>query len=959
MNRHLKTSLILLLLILLSSVLIAQTEPQQKTITLEEMKTWRNSSVTLSEDGKWYTVLYTLLEKPDEDKKAEKAKKSESQDGEKEQKEEPKSPFGKTEQTDVLYIHSSASDQVIEIPDGSSPRFSPCSQWIVYSIESKEKSTGDKKAVNIIELRHLPSGKTRRWNSNASFSFAENMPYLVSSEKDNLLLFNLKTEKEHFIGNIGEYILNKKSKFLLYSIASSDKRGNGIYLYDMESRVTKSLDSENCLYSNLAWNRDQSAVSAIKYNEEKAGEPEEIRLFTCQNILSDTPIINEYPAADLKGMPEKMSLDVKSAPYSSIPAWSQDGQRLFVRLKKSKEAEEKEDKEKTKPEDKSSVDVWHWKDKKLVSQQMMEAGREADKTYLAVFFPASKTLIPITSPEMQSFDLAPDTDSWAITGDDRPYISDWDVHKEDLFLVDLQTGKRTAITKAYSGGLQIAPDGEKAILWKDGQYWCYDFKTAKLTNISEKTGISFRDIEYDQFGDDPDYGFVGWVNDMQSVIVNHKLDLWRLYIDGTSPAVNLTASVRADRSIRFRFYDGGFSSKPEPEERSIDLSKPNMLTAFDILSKESGYCQLQGSELKFLTFKPAFYFSAGWRGSNGLIRAKNSDTLIYRQGDYKNFPEYYLSDEKFTTSRQITTTNPQQAGYKWGHRILINYNNDDGVPLQGILSIPDSYQKGQTLPMIVYTYEKLSQGLFHYPSMRISGSSIAEMMYVSDGYLFLQPDIHFNVGTPHSDMHECIDAAIREVIRLGYVDEKRIGYEGFSFGGHCGMYISTQKNRFAAIAAGAGVSNLVQGFTVDIVRDGTNEQDYYMTQQGRLAAGPEKNLEMYIRESALFQAQNMNTPLLLFHGTADKVVTWEHSFGLFSILRYLQKPVIFLSYKGEGHGLRTPANRVDIQTRLKDYFDHYLKGKEAPAWVTDGIPYQPDDAKEKSKGKPASLEIWK
>ena len=135
-----------------------------------------------------------------------------------------------------------------------------------------------------------------------------------------------------------------------------------------------------------------------------------------------------------------------------------------------------------------------------------------------------------------------------------------------------------------------------------------------------------------------------------------------------------------------------------------------------------------------------------------------------------------------------------------------------------------------------------------------------------------------------------------------------------------------------------------------------------MTQQGRLGANPTAKPEIYIRESAVFNAKNMNTPLLLFHGTADNVVQWEHSFGLFSILRFLKKPVIFLSYRGEGHGMRKKGNRLDLQKRLKEYFDHFLKGKKAPVWITDGLPYKIKADKDKKKEKKKDLRTlppWK
>ena len=517
--------------------------------------------------------------------------------------------------------------------------------------------------------------------------------------------------------------------------------------------------------------------------------------------------------------------------------------------------------------------------------------------------------------------------------------------------------------RAASPITACSPDGEKAIYWRDGHYWYYNFKNHSQNNITTNVAVSFLNREHDLYGSSPAYGFVGWVKDHDSVIVNHKLDLWQLPIDGKSKAINLTESVTQTDSIRFRFDDMSFIKKPEMGERYIDLSAPIIISAFNIKTKYSGYYQLSKNELKKLIYKPAFFtYSRWWRYRSGLIKAKKSKVIIFRKSSYEKYPESFLSTTDFSKQKKITTTNPQQSKYKWGHRVLIEYTNDDGVPLQGVLSIPNDYKKGQRLPMIVYSYEKLSEDLFNHPHFRISGHSVCEMMYVSDGYLYLQPDIHFNIGTPHSDMHECIDAAIRKVLELGYADEKRIGYQGFSFGGHCGMFISTQNNRFAAIAAGAGVSNLVQGFNIDIVHDGSNEQDYYMTSQGRLGADPTAKPEMYIRESAVFNAKNMNTPLLLFHGTVDNVVQWEHSFGLYSILRFLKKPVIFLSYRGEGHGLRQKANRLDIHNRLKEYFDHYLKGEEAPGWVVNGMPFKikPESDKKKSKEKDKqTLPDWK
>src|SRR2546423_10058494 len=59
---------------------------------------------------------------------------------------------------------------------------------------------------------------------------------------------------------------------------------------------------------------------------------------------------------------------------------------------------------------------------------------------------------------------------------------------------------------------------------------------------------------------------------------------------------------------------------------------------------------------------------------------------------------------------------------------------------------------------------------------------------------------------------------------------------------------------------------------------------------------------------------------------------------LFRSLRFLQKPVIFLSYEGEGHGFTRYENQYDVMVRLHQFYDHHLKGEPAPDWMTKGVP---------------------
>ncbi len=935
----------LLFTLLFSSLLITQTE--KKEIKIEDAKLWRYHQTTLSENGKWYSVKYLLIEKPEQaNKKADKKDKTEKGFDKKDIE-----LYGKDAMTNVLYIRNIKSKKEYLIPKGARPLFSPKSDWVAYNI-IPEKKKGDKKPIRkTIELKNLKTGNTRKWESNASFKFTKDGKYFITSDKKSVAILCLKNLTEYYIGNVGEYIIPKDENYMIYTIKTDDLRGNGIYLYNLKSNITKMLLTGNFVYSNLALNKKKTAISALKYSiSKKDKKPENINLLTITNFNSADKKITEYKSANMKGLAENMQIQMGNI------SWSNDNSRIFLNIEKKEDSKEnnKNDAGK-KPKEKSTMDIWHWKDKKLVSQQMVESKRKRE-VYKAVFNLKSKKLTQLTSEELQRISFARETDLWAIGFDNRNYISDWDVRKNDIYRVDLRTGKKNLILKKYDGRVNISPDGKNVIFWKDGHYWLYKFENNQLKNISENLSVSFINKENDHFGSTPDYGFVGWVNNKKSIIVNHKLDLWQLPLNSKGKAKNLTEKVRGNTNIRFRFNDTRFTSKPEMKDRYINLKKSNLISAFDIKTKYAGFYELEDGDLKKLIFEPASFGNSRW--NSGITKAKNADVYLYKFGTYEKYPESYISDMDFSNSIKITNTNPQQKNYLWGKRILVNYKNDDGIELQGILSIPNSYKTGEKLPMIVHTYEKLSDGLFYYSTPSIRGSGVSEMLYVSAGYLYFQPDIHFNIGSPHSDMHKCIDAALTKVIEMGYVDEKHIGYIGHSFGGHAAMYISTQKNKFAAIVGGAGVSNLVQGFDIDIVRDGTNEQDYYMTGQGRLGVNPIDGLEKYIHESAVFNAKNMNTPLLIYHGTADNVVQWEHSFGFYNILRFFKKPVIFLSFKGEGHGIRGKANRLELQLRLKEFFDNKLKGVKAADWIENGRPFKAEkDSKNKKKKR--TVPDWK
>ena len=348
------------------------------------------------------------------------------------------------------------------------------------------------------------------------------------------------------------------------------------------------------------------------------------------------------------------------------------------------------------------------------------------------------------------------------------------------------------------------------------------------------------------------------------------------------------------------------------------------------MTKKSGYYQLDGDKLTKLVYED--------RTFGRPIKAKNTDRVLFTRETFVEFPDYWVTDSRFSSPQRLTNANPQQAEFKWGHRILIDYKDKDGHKLQGTLAVPDDYQPGQKLPMLVYYYEKLSQNQNQYEEPRYaSGPAYTE--YVSNGYLVLLPDIYLHTGRTHSDHLNSVEAAVKRVVDLGYADPKRVGLHGGSFSGQGGAYIATQSKMFAAIAIRAAAVDLVADFNQLWKTSGTNQARYDTYGQGRFGVPLYDNIPLYVDQSAISHVKDMNTPLLIFQGTNDGSTEWLQGVEFYNALRFNKKPVIFLSYEGEGHGFTRYDNQYDVQVRMKQFYDHHLKGAPAAEWIANGIPF--------------------
>ena len=863
------------------------------------------------------------------------------------------------------------------------PAFTSDSKWIAYSIgqseAEREKLKKEKKPVqNKLGLLNLAAGETSTFDGIQSFAFSSDGAFLVmqryrperpsdsasppgrgesGAPEDKpgttLIVRHLTSGRDTTFGNVSQFAWQdtKNSHMLAMTISAEGKTGNGIHLFDPEKAVLRVLDSSSSIYKGLAWRKDAADLAVLREKTDESKEDPTYAVLSWTGIGKTESQHTYDPTAD-STFPEGM----RTVTYRPL-SWSEDGKVLFLGIAKwddkivppeDKETEEKGEKDgdATQDEEPATVEIWHWKDVYVMPWQKIHANQDRERNMLAAWNLKSGKFVQL-GQDLINERVMP------IRSTNLAYVAEWSKYAmersigrpaADVYLQDITTGERTKLKECINDRyVQASPGGKYLLFMQDRHFWTVDLATSAITNITENAPVSFINMESDStqkvYPDrlqKPPFGVAGWTKSDEAVLLYTKYDIWQVAANG-SKVQRLTEG--ADDQIRHRLVRldesaGGMwwrrsSTSQSAEDLWIDLTKPVYLSLFGEWTKKSGYAKI----------KPCCgVTSLVWLDKNigSLAKAKNAEVYRYIMQDYDDSPDIFVGTPDLKDSKQVTKTNPFQSDYAWGKSELIEYVTDKGRRLQGALFYPAGYEPGKKYPMIVYNYELLSQNVHRYvvPSDR---SYYNISVFTSLGYFVLEPDIVFRIRQPGWSVVECITAGVKMVIGMGVVDPERIGIVGHSMGGFNTSFVATRTNGvFAAAVAGAPITDLVSYYGDHHWGSGIAETDHIETGQERMEVALYEDFQAYVDNSAVYNVNNMTTPLLLEHGDSDGIIAWYQSIMLYNIARRAKKNVVMLGYIGADHGLRKKHNQRDYQHRILAWFGHYLKGELAEDWIIKG-----------------------
>lgn len=801
-------------------------------------------------------------------------------------------------------------------------------QWLAYQLKNKEAT---------LVVQDLLTGTQKRFGGVADYAFYKNgqwLAYHLSNEAKELVIYHLATQKQYRFSSVADYLFNASGQAMVLKINNTATQTSLQHVSLPEGTM------------QTIWQKTDSNTQVSSYSIDGTGKQV---VFALQETFSQPGLPRQSNSSIWywrTGM-DKALLKVNNQ-TEGIEAgmliqgggtFTEDDRYVLFTLQPKEP-----DLRKPNP-DAVKVDVWSYKDTILQSTQpyMLKMPK---KTYSALISTAGNRVIRLEKEYENLKSLQGDFS--VIVKSIRDIQGDrfWekDYQKDSIWILSLQNGSRRLIGNLVRQNYAawFSPGGGNYVIYFDVEkgcnYFSIDLSSGKLTNISAavpawQLGEEDRYLRPHQ---KPGYGFelAGWLEKEGGLLVYDNYDIWQLDLAGKKTPVNITNGYGRKNRIKLRLADIGIP-------RDLPLNASLLLKAFNTNNKQEGfYHKVLGTagnpELRYMgPCKLDLITSTG--NSNKIT---DTGIWILRRQTATQAPNYFKTAD-FKNYQPLTDLQPHK-GYNWLTAELHSFKQMDGTLSQGVLYKPENFDPAKKYPVIIAFYGTLSDLVYTYPSPELIWAPSAPAWnpgwMASHGYLVFTPDIYFTKGQWGPSALNTVEGAARYLSSLPFVDGKHLGACGHSNSGRLGYYVLTHSKSFAAMSVGAGTTDVIS-MALSLTKSGQEASNLEWAEIAAYGGGLGNlwlNKASWLDHTAVLHADNIYSPLLLFHNKKDGVPI-EQAVAIFTALRRLEKKAWWLQYNDQFHTVGG-KDAKDFTIRYTQYFDHYLKGAPPPYWMTTGIP---------------------
>jgi dipeptidyl aminopeptidase/acylaminoacyl peptidase len=803
---------------------------------------------------------------------------------------------------DTLFVKNSKGTKTYSFPGASKGEFIG-DNWF-FAMTSK----GELKITNLL------TSKQETLQEVVKYDWSRNTNDLIilkkgTDEKKQLELKNIATKQSIVLSDVDFYSYNPKADAVVYTT----KLGNNttISLFHFRDRTTTVIAStaESYSYSDIVWQENGKSIAFLKQPLDDAKKT--IRTGVGYYIIAEGKLYTFNPEGH-DDFP--VDMEIVSSSFANLSI-AHDGSSIFFGLQKT-----------AIPVDTSQVQTWNTQDKFLYPAKIQNEDWDRIPK-VAVWWPKENRFSRITDNEFPQMMLSADQKQ-AFLYNPQHYEPQADRDAPlDIYISDLKTGERKLVLQnqtGSNGGVSVSIYDKQLVYFKDKHWWGYDIASGLHRNLTKDLGVTFSDQESDWPEEAAPFGNPGWIEQDKTLFIYDKYDIWSIALE-ESTAIRLTngretkTTYRIVAQSRDQFtkmnYDGNHKGLFLPNDRLLIKTEALEHTGYCFWNKKTGLQPLLDKKMR----------------TGQFIASEKNNSYVYVEENFNAPPRLLIKERKKSKEKVLFQSNPQHFKYHWGNSKLIAYTNSKGAVLNGVLYYPANYHADTKYPMVVYVYEKLSKELYNYvsPSQNNpTGFNIANL--TAKGYFVFLPDIVYEIGSPGPSAVDCVVSATKKVIASESIDSTRIGLIGHSYGGYETDFIITQTNMFAAAVAGAAITDFVSGYLW--VVPAIDKPNFWHYEFGQLRIGKSlyEDYDGYLKNSPIYHADKVNTPLLSWAGEQDGQVDHYQSIEFYLALRRLGKTNTMLLYPGENHVLSDRIHREHLTRSIEQWFDHYLKGDKKP-----------------------------
>ncbi|MFN8354260.1 MAG: S9 family peptidase [Spirosomataceae bacterium] len=551
--------------------------------------------------------------------------------------------------------------------------------------------------------------------------------------------------------------------------------------------------------------------------------------------------------------------------------------------------------------------------------------------------------------------------------------------KSQIFVLRASGGEAQQVTKEDEGvtGFEWSPDGKQFALLKndpeskaekarkeklgawavdDEEYqlthlWLADFR---LDSLPKATRLTEGKFTVNNFFWSPDGKMIAFSHQPNPLINSSKLANISII---ELPSKKITEWVKNPLSDSFAAWSPdskAFLYVTSPDDSTSYFYKNNRLFRMNLADKSSVQLAKDFDEnIGGLEWTPSgIFFSASQRTQRSLFRldpasgrvqmvtgaselfgnftfSQDGKIIAFSASSATALAEIFKSNVGATFQpTQLTNLSEQIKGWKTAVSEVVRWQSKDGAEIEGVLHKPANYDPKKKYPLMVMIHGGPTG--VDTPTPVPGGAVYPVLQWLEKGALVLRPNYRGSAGYGEAfrslnvrnlgvgDMWDVM-SGVEYLEKQGLIDANKMGCMGWSQGGYISAFLTTNTTRFKAISVGAGISNWLTYYV--------NTDIHPFTRQ-YLKATPWQDMDIYLKTSPMTTIRNAKTPTLIQHGEFDRRVPIPNAYELLQGLQDNGVPAKLVVYKGFGHGITKPKERLAALWHNWQWFSKYVFGEE-------------------------------